>query len=147
MTLKKLGGGNNMKNYFLIWKIKTKKYTCEDFIRNKKIIKKKILEYKEKNKLMKNKILKMKKIIDKNKKRKSIIKKEKIVKSENLMEKIMISENKTIDSKEFDNYFDELPLSYLDNLENLKNKNEPIIQDLQAQINNLINEIDVLSNE
>ena len=86
-------------------------------------------------------------IRDKNTLNKNKDKKEKLVKSENLMEKIMISENKTIDSNEFDNYFDELPLSYLENLENLKNKNEPIIQDLQTQINNLINEIDILSNE
>lgn len=71
---------------------------------------------------------------------------EKKKKEENLMEKIMISESKTIDSNEFDNYFDELPQNYLDNLESLKNKNEPIIANLQSQINVLINEIDILSN-
>ena len=73
-------------------------------------------------------------------------KKEKEEKPENLMEKIMLSENERIDSNEFDNYFDELPINYLENLENLKNKNEPIISDLQCQINDLINEIDILSN-
>ena len=59
----------------------------------------------------------------------------------------MISENKTIDSNEFDDYFDELPMTYLDNLENLKNKNEPIITDLQCQINKLLNDIENLSND
>ena len=168
--LKKMKNNKNKKNYFLKWKIASKKYTYKDFIQNKNIIMRKIQEYKEKNKLMQHKLLKIKKLalIDKKRKNnnkdiinKNIInnirdkntlnknkdKKEKLVKSENLMEKIMISENKTIDSNEFDNYFDELPLSYLENLENLKNKNEPIIQDLQTQINNLINEIDILSNE
>ena len=167
--LKKMKNNKNKKNYFLKWKITSKKYTYKDFIQNKNIIMRKIQEYKEKNKLMQHKLLKIKKLalIDKKRKNnnkdiinKNIInnirdknnlknkdKKEKLVKSENLMEKIMISENKTIDSNEFDNYFDELPLSYLENLENLKNKNEPIIHDLQTQINNLINEIDILSNE
>ena len=168
--LKKMKNNKNKKNYFLKWKITSQKYTYKDFIQNKNIIMRKIQEYKEKNKLMQHKLLKIKKLalIDKKRKNnnkdiinKNIInnirdkntlnknkdKKEKLVKSENLMEKIMISENKTIDSNEFDNYFDELPLSYLENLENLKNKNEPIIQDLQTQINNLINEIDILSNE
>ena len=74
-------------------------------------------------------------------------KEEKEIKEDNLLEKIMISENKTIDSNEFDDYFDELPMTYLDNLENLKNKNEPIITDLQCQINKLLNDIENLSND
>ena len=166
-TLKKMKIPKGYKEYFIKWKIITKKSLYNDFIQNKNIINKKIHDYTEKNKRIQNKLLKIKKIIDKKKKKNEI--KEKInkknriinvkkyfnnhtikgkkINKENLKEKIMISENKIIDSKEFDKYFDELPLNYLENLENLKNKNEPIISNLQTQINNLINEIDNLSND
>ena len=63
------------------------------------------------------------------------------------MEKIMISENRVIDTNEIDKYFDEISLNYLENLESLKNKNEPIIENLQNEINNLVKEIDILSND
>ena len=63
------------------------------------------------------------------------------------MEKIMISDKKPIDSKEFDDYFENIQITYLDKLEILKNKNEPIIANLQSEINNLINDIEILSNE
>jgi hypothetical protein len=38
-------------------------------------------------------------------------------------------------------------LSYLEKLESLKNEKEPIIENLQMEINNLIKEIDFLSND
>ena len=166
LTLKKITK-EQLKKYFIKWKLKVKKYIYNNLIKNKYLIRKKIAKYSKGNKIMQNKLLKIKKIIEKNKMKKDINKKkfnknylnnsnkiknylmpnnEKKKKEENLMEKIMISESKTIDSNEFDNYFDELPQNYLDNLESLKNKNEPIIANLQSQINVLINEIDILSN-
>ena len=126
---------SNKNNYFLKWKIASKKNTYKDFyffiVLNDKIYFKKKYKNIKKNKLMQHKLLKIKKIIDNNKKRKNnnnkdiinknIInnirdknslnnnnKKEKIVSSENLMEKTMTAKNKTIDNNEFDNYFDEL---------------------------------------
>lgn len=164
--MKKIKIPKDINYYFIKWKNISQKYLYNYYIQNKNIIKQKIQNINDKNKFIQNKMLQLKKLNDikrknerknvkqnkksmkniKIKKKLKNYKKEKEVKPENLMEKIMLSENERIDSNEFDNYFDELPINYLENLENLKNKNEPIISDLQCQINDLINEIDILSN-
>ena len=149
----------SFKICFVNWKFTSRKCLYNDYIQNKNIIKQKIKEYIDKNKVMQNKILKIKKqLMDKNRKKEKEIKqkinqkyiknktsqKEKEIKNE---EKIMISENKVIDTNEFDKYFDEMPLNYLEKLESLKNKSEPIIEKLQMEINDLIKEIDIISND
>ena len=162
-TLKNFKIFKSFKNCFIKWKIITTKFLYNDYLQNKYIIKKKIKEYTNNNKVTQNKIVKLnKQIKDKKRKkekkekinqrniRKKLNKKEKEKekeKKENLMEKIMISENRVIDTNEIDKYFDEISLNYLENLESLKNKNEPIIENLQNEINNLVKEIDILSND
>ena len=161
----KLKFSHKLFKYFIKWKILYKKCIFQEMMNHTNIIKKKIKNYDEKNNALKVKLLQIKKLYRKKKKNKSNSHKnnnEKITKQNNikkkctkkdknikgkLMEKIMISDNKPIDSKEFDDYFDNIQITYLDNLENLKNKNEPIIANLQSEINNLINDIEILSNE
>ena len=94
---------------------------------------------------MKNKL---KTICGKNKKKKinnNI--KEKINNNQNNKnKKLKLSEDiiKIIKNNKINNKYDSLKLTYLKNLENLKNKNESIIANIQAQINKLINEIEEL---
>ena len=163
----KLKTSQKLFKYFIKWKILYKKCIYKDMMNNKNIIMQKIKNYDEKKNLLKIKLLQVKKLYrkkNKNKNKNSSNKNnnEKIMKQNNiikkyvnknknmngkLIEKIMISDNKPIDSKEFDDYFEDIQITYLDNLENLKNKNEPIIANLQSEINNLIKEIEILSNE
>ena len=96
---------------------------------------------------MKNKL---KIFYDKNQKRKinNNIKEKISNKASNKNKKINLAEdiikriktNELIDKSKSDN----IKLKYLNNLENLKNKNESIIDDLQSQINKLIKEIETL---
>ena len=161
----KMKFSHKLFKYFIKWKKLYKKCIFQEMMNNKNIIMKKIKKYEEKNNELKIKLHQAKKLYRKKKKNKSNSNKknnEKIIKQNNLkkkyankdkningklMEKIMISDNKPIDSKEFDDFFENIQLTYLDNLENLKNKNEPIIANLQSEINNLIKDIEVLTNE
>ena len=161
----KLKFSNILFKYFIKWKILYEKCIFQEMMNNKNIIMKKIKNYDEKNNSLQIKLLQIKNLYRKKKKNKSNSIKnnnEKVTKQNNikkkydkkdkningkLMEKIMISDKKPIDSKEFDDYFENIQITYLDKLEILKNKNEPIIANLQSEINNLINDIEILSNE
>ena len=133
--------------YFNKWKFNISLYQYKKYIHYNNILKKKFINYNNNNIIMKNKL---KEIYEKNKKKKININiniKEKINnKKTNKNKKIKLAEDiiKRIKSVQPFHKRDNIKLIYLKNLENLKNKNESIISNLQAQINKLINEIETL---
>ena len=136
----------NFFTYFNKWKSKTKLYQYKEYIQYNNIIKKKFEKYNIKNNIMKNKLEELKNKYKKMKISNGL--KEKISgKKPNNNKMIIMSENisKNIKDHVFNEESNNLKLTYLDNLEDLKNKNEIIISDLQSQIDNLINEIELLS--
>ena len=135
----------SLKIHFNKWKFNIKFYHYKKYIHYNNILKKKFINYNNSNIITKNKL---KAICEKNKKKKinnNI--KEKINNNQNNKnKKLKLSEDiiKIIKNNKINNKSDGLKLTYLKNLENLKNKNESIIANIQAQINKLINEIEEL---
>ena len=133
--------------YFNKWKFKNKLYEFKKYNQYNNILKKKFKNYNNNNIIMKNKL---KIFYDKNQKRKinNNIKEKISNKASNKNKKINLAEDiiKRIKTNEFidKSKSDNIKLKYLNNLENLKNKNESIIDDLQSQINKLIKEIETL---
>ena len=140
----------NFKISFNKWKSNTKLDQYNELSQNNKILKKKFENYNTQNIIMKNKLKIIKNKTNKKKKINSNIK-EKIKNNIKKNEKIIISEDITYvinnNKKELNNTNNNLKINYLNSLEDLKNKNEPIIYDLQIQINNLVKEIELLSSD
>ena len=133
--------------YFNKWKSFPKLYQYQKLTQYNNKIKKKFENYNNKNIIMKNKLQIIKNKANEKKKininiketiKNNIKKKEKLLISEDIAN--VINNNKKLIPKKSN-----LKETYLNNLENLKNKNELIIDDLQNQINNLIKEIELLS--
>ena len=133
--------------YFNKWKSFPKLYQYKKLTQYNNKIKKKFENYNNQNIIMKNKLQKIKNKANEKKKininikekiKINIKKNEKLIISEDIAN--VISNNKKINQKK-----DNLKSTYLNSLENLKNKNELIIEDLQNQINKLVKEIELLS--
>ena len=138
----------NFSIYFNKWKLKAKLCEFKENNQINNLFKKKFESYNNKNIILKNKL---QVIIKKNRKMK---------KNDNIKENINNKKNKNKNKKlvlskdianiiknkdENINKTDNLKLAYLYDLEELKNKNESIIFNLQSDINNLVKEIESLS--
>ena len=136
----------NFSIYFNKWKLKAKLCEFKENNQINNLFKKKFESYNNKNIILKNKL---QIIIQKNRKKKinnNI--KENINNKKNKNKKLVLSKNieNIIKNKDENiNKTDNLKLSYLYDLEELKNKNESIIFNLQSDINNLVKEIESLS--
>ena len=136
----------NFSIYFNKWKLKAKLCEFKENNQINNLFKKKFESYNNKNIILKNKL---QIIIQKNRKKKinnNI--KENINNKKNKNKKLVLSKDITNIIKNKDeniNKTDNLKLSYLYDLEELKNKNESIIFNLQSDINNLVKEIESLS--
>ena len=136
----------NFSIYFNKWKLKAKLCEFKENNQINNLFKKKFESYNNKNIILKNKL---QIIIQKNRKKKinnNI--KENIKYKKNKNKKLVLSKDITNIIKNKDeniNKTDNLKLSYLYDLEELKNKNESIIFNLQSDINNLVKEIESLS--
>ena len=136
----------NFSIYFNKWKLKAKLCEFKENNQINNLFKKKFESYNNKNIILKNKL---QIIIQKNRKKKinnNI--KENINNKKNKNKKLVLSkdiENIIKNKDENINKTDNLKLSYLYDLEELKNKNESIIFNLQSDINNLVKEIESLS--
>ena len=141
--------------YFNNWKTISKLNQYKKITQYNNKFKKKLEKYNNKNIIIKNKIEILK---QKNKKKKIDINIKETINNNNIKknEKIIISKditkiikqnntNRENDGKNDEN--NNLKFVYLNDLENLKNKNESIIVELQAQINSLVKEIETLSFE
>ena len=141
--------------YFNNWKTISKLNQYKKITQYNNKLKKKLEKYNNKNIIIKNKIEILK---QKNKKKKIDINIKETINNNNIKknEKIIISKditkiikqnntNSENDGKNDEN--NNLKFVYLNDLENLKNKNESIIVELQAQINSLVKEIETLSFE
>ena len=136
----------NFSIYFNKWKLKAKLCEFKENNQINNLFKKKFESYNNKNIILKNKL---QIIIQKNRKKKinnNI--KENINKKKNKNKKLVLSKDiaNIIKNKDENiNKTDNLKLAYLYDLEELKNKNESIIFNLQSDINNLVKEIESLS--
>ena len=136
----------NFSIYFNKWKLKAKLCEFKENNQINNLFKKKFESYNNKNIILKNKL---QIIIQKNRKKKinnNI--KENINNKKNKNKKLVLSkdiENIIKNKDENINKTDNLKLAYLYDLEELKNKNESIIFNLQSDINNLVKEIESLS--
>jgi len=136
----------NFSIYFNKWKLKAKLCEFKENNQINNLFKKKFESYNNKNIILKNKL---QIIIQKNRKKKinnNI--KGNINNKKNKNKKLVLSkdiENIIKNKDENINKTDNLKLSYLYDLEELKNKNESIIFNLQSDINNLVKEIESLS--
>ena len=136
----------NFSIYFNKWKLKAKLCEFKENNQINNLFKKKFESYNNKNIILKNKL---QIIIQKNRKKKinnNI--KENINNKKNKNKKLVLSKDiaNIIKNKDENiNKTDNLKLSYLYDLEELKNKNESIIFNLQSDINNLVKEIESLS--
>ena len=136
----------NFSIYFNKWKLKGKLCEFKENNQINNLFKKKFESYNNKNIILKNKL---QIIIQKNRKKKinnNI--KENIKYKKNKNKKLVLSKDITNIIKNKDeniNKADNLKLVYLYDLEELKNKNESIIFNLQSDINNLVKEIESLS--
>ena len=136
----------NFSIYFNKWKLKAKLCEFKENNQINNLFKKKFESYNNKNIILKNKL---QIIIQKNRKKKinnNI--KENIKYKKNKNKKLVLSKDITNIIKNKDeniNKTDNLKLAYLYDLEELKNKNESIIFNLQSDINNLVKEIESLS--
>ena len=133
----------NFSIYFNKWKLKAKLCEFKENNQINNLFKKKFESYNNKNIILKNKL---QIIIQKNRKKKI---------NNNIKENINNKNKKLVLSKDIANIIknkdeninktDNLKLTYLCDLEDLKNKNESIIFNLQSDINNLVKEIESLS--
>ena len=136
----------NFPIYFNKWKLKAKLSEFKENNQINNLFKKKFESYNNKNIILKNKL---QIIIQKNRKKKinnNI--KENINNKKNKNKKLVLSKdiaNIIKNKNENINKSDNLKLAYLCDLEELKNKNESIIFNLQSDINNLVKEIESLS--
>ena len=136
----------NFSIYFNKWKLKAKLCEFKENNQINNLFKKKFESYNNKNIILKNKL---QIIIQKNRKKKinnNI--KENINNKKNKNKKLVLSKDiaNIIKNKDENiNKTDNLKLTYLCDLEDLKNKNESIIFNLQSDINNLVKEIESLS--
>ena len=136
----------NFSIYFNKWKLKAKLCEFKENNQINNLFKKKFESYNNKNIILKNKL---QIIIQKNRKKKinnNI--KENINNKKNKNKKLVLSKDiaNIIKNKDENiNKTDNLKLTYLSDLEDLKNKNESIIFNLQSDINNLVKEIESLS--
>jgi len=136
----------NFSIYFNKWKLKAKLCEFKENNQINNLFKKKFESYNNKNIILKNKL---QIIIQKNRKKKinnNI--KENINNKKNKNKKLVLSKdiaNIIKNKNENINKSDNLKLAYLCDLEELKNKNESIIFNLQSDINNLVKEIESLS--
>ena len=136
----------NFSIYFNKWKLKAKLCEFKENNQINNLFKKKFESYNNKNIILKNKL---QIIIQKNRKKKinnNI--KENINNKKNKNKKLVLSKDiaNIIKNKDENiNKTDNLKLAYLYDLEDLKNKNESIIFNLQSDINNLVKEIESLS--
>ena len=136
----------NFSIYFNKWKLKAKLCEFKENNQINNLFKKKFESYNNKNIILKNKL---QLIIQKNRKKKinnNI--KGNINNKKNKNKKLVLSkdiENIIKNKDENINKTDNLKLAYLYDLEELKNKNESIIFNLQSDINNLVKEIESLS--
>ena len=136
----------NFSIYFNKWKLKAKLCEFKENNQINNLFKKKFESYNNKNIILKNKL---QIIIQKNRKKKinnNI--KENIKYKKNKNKKLVLSKDITNIIKNKDeniNKTDNLKLAYLYDLEEIKNKNESIIFNLQSDINNLVKEIESLS--
>ena len=136
----------NFSIYFNKWKLKAKLCEFKENNQINNLFKKKFESYNNKNIILKNKL---QIIIQKNRKKKinnNI--KENINNKKNKNKKLVLSKDivNIIKNKDENiNKTDNLKLVYLCDLEDLKNKNESIIFNLQSDINNLVKEIESLS--
>ena len=136
----------NFSIYFNKWKLKAKLCEFKENNQINNLFKKKFESYNNKNIILKNKL---QIIIQKNRKKKinnNI--KENIKYKKNKNKKLVLSKDiaNIIKNKDENiNKADNLKLVYLYDLEELKNKNESIIFNLQSDINNLVKEIESLS--
>jgi hypothetical protein len=136
----------NFSIYFNKWKLKAKLCEFKENNQINNLFKKKFESYNNKNIILKNKL---QIIIQKNRKKKinnNI--KENINNKKNKNKKLVLSKDiaNIIKNKDENiNKTDNLKLAYLYDLEELKNKNESIIFNLQSDINNLVTEIESLS--
>ena len=136
----------NFSIYFNKWKLKAKLCEFKENNQINNLFKKKFESYNNKNIILKNKL---QIIIQKNRKKKinnNI--KENINNKKNKNKKLVLSKDiaNIIKNKDENiNKTDNLKLAYLYDLEELKNKNESIIFNLQSDINNLVKEIESLS--
>ena len=136
----------NFSIYFNKWKLKAKLCEFKENNQINNLFKKKFESYNNKNIILKNKL---QIIIQKNRKKKinnNI--KENINNKKNKNKKLVLSKdiaNIIKNKNENVNKSDNLKLAYLCDLEELKNKNESIIFNLQSDINNLVKEIESLS--
>ena len=137
----------NFIYYFNKWKSFPKLYQYKKLTQYNNKIKKKFENYNNQNIIMKNKLQMIKNKANE-KKKININIKEKIKINIKKNEKLIISKdisNFINNNKKLNKKKDNLKNTYLNNLENLKNKNELIIEDLQNQINKLVKEIELLS--
>ena len=137
----------NFIYYFNKWKSFPKLYQYKKLTQYNNKIKKKFENYNNQNIIMKNKLQMIKNKANE-KKKININIKEKIKINIKKNEKLIISKdiaNVINNNKKLNKKKDNLKNTYLNNLENLKNKNELIIEDLQNQINKLVKEIELLS--
>ena len=136
----------NFSIYFNKWKLKAKLCEFKENNQINNLFKKKFESYNNKNIILKNKL---QIIIQKNRKKKinnNI--KENINNKKNKNKKLVLSKDivNIIKNKDENiNKTDNLKLAYLYDLEDLKNKNESIIFNLQSDINNVVKEIESLS--
>jgi hypothetical protein len=136
----------NFSIYFNKWKLKAKLCEFKENNQINNLFKKKFESYNNKNIILKNKL---QIIIQKNRKKKinnNI--KGNINNKKNKNKKLVLSKdiaNIIKNKNENINKSDNLKLAYLCDLEELKNKNESIIFNLQSDINNLVKEIESLS--
>ena len=135
----------NFFTYFNKWKSKTKLYQYKEYIQYNNIIKKKFEKYNIQNNIMKHKLEELNNKYKKKKISNDLKEKINSKKKINIKRFIMpVNISNIIKAREL-NEDNNLKLNYLDGLEELKNNNELIISDLQSEINNLINEIELLS--
>ena len=138
----------NFSIYFNKWKLKAKLCEFKENNQINNLFKKKFESYNNKNIILKNKL---QIIIQKNRKKKinnNIKENINNKKNKNKNKKLVLSkdiENIIKNKDENINKTDNLKLTYLCDLEDLKNKNESIIFNLQSDINNLVKEIESLS--
>ena len=138
----------NFSIYFNKWKLKAKLCEFKENNQINNLFKKKFESYNNKNIILKNKL---QIIIQKNRKKKinnNIKENINNKKNKNKNKKLVLSKDiaNIIKNKDENiNKTDNLKLTYLSDLEDLKNKNESIIFNLQSDINNLVKEIESLS--